>query len=128
MVERLSDKLIEYLLPARGRTVNLRDIRTFLKIENGSKDDINLRVQMTTTMVKKKIVKPSGLGDGNYKVLLPIELVKWWDDDIDTEPLDFKFPKAYECDEEIYVSSEFGIEELVEVFAGAAVGVYFDCE
>ncbi|KKK58527.1 hypothetical protein LCGC14_3043570, partial [marine sediment metagenome] len=114
MAERLSDKLLEYLLPARGRTVNLRDIRIYLKIEPGSKDDQNLRVQMSTPLVKKRIVKPSGLGDGNYKVLVPVEPVKWWDSGIDEEPLDFRFPKAYECDEETYVSTEFGIEELVE--------------
>ena len=121
MAERLSDKLLEYLQPARGRTVNLRDIRTYLKIEPGSKDDQNLRVQMSTTLVAKRIVKPSGLGDGNYKVLVPVEPVKWWDEDIDVEPLDFKFPKSYELDEEIYMKTEFGIEECVEVFAGDMV-------
>jgi len=112
VAERLSDKLIEYLQPARGRTVNLRDIRAYLKIEPGSKDDQNLRVQMSTTLMKKKIVKPSGLGDGNYKVLVPVEPVKWWDGQIDEDPLDFRFPRCYED------GSEFGIEDFIEVFAG----------
>ncbi len=63
-------------------------------------------------------IKSCGRNDGTYKSILKVEPVKWWDDDIDTEPLDFNFPKAYECDEEIYVSSKFGIEDLVEVFPG----------
>lgn len=115
MAERLSDKLLEYLHPARGRTVNLRDIRAYLKIEPGSKDDQNLRVQMSTTLVSRKIVKPSGLGDGNYKVLVPVEPVKWWNGDMGEEPLDFRFPRSYED------NTEFGIEDFVEVFAGDMV-------
>ena len=63
-MERLVDRLNEYLSTARGRVVNLRDIRSFLKIEPGSNDDTNLRNQMSTTLVEKKIVKPSGMGDG----------------------------------------------------------------
>ena len=62
-MERLIDKLTEYLATARGREVNLRDIRAFLKIEAGSKDDTNLRTQMSTTLTKNKVVKPSGKQD-----------------------------------------------------------------
>lgn len=112
MAERLSDKLVEYLLAARGRDVNLRDIRVFLKIEPGSKDDQNLRVQMSTTLITRRIVKPSGRNDGIYRVLVPVEPVRWWDSNIKEDPLDFKFPRCYED------GSEFGIEDLVEVFAG----------
>jgi len=54
MAERLSDKLLEYLQTAINREVNLRDIRTFLKIEPGSKDDQNLRVQMAVNMVRAR--------------------------------------------------------------------------
>lgn len=122
MVERLSDRLREYLVTAQGRVVNLRDIRVFLKIEPGSKDDQNLRVQMSTTMITQKVVKPSGLNDANYKVLIPVEPVRWWEGD-DEDPLDFRFPKAYNCgdDKDFYVASEFGIEDFVEVFAGDMV-------
>jgi len=111
MTERLSDRLKEYLETARGRVVNLRDIRAFLQIEPGSKADQNLRTQMATTMVTQKLVKPSGLNDANYKVLLPVEPVKWWNGN-DAEPLSFKFPRSYGD------GSEFGIEECAEVFAG----------
>jgi len=112
MAERLSDKLIEYLQTAIGRDVNLKDIRAFLKIEPGGKDDQNLRVQMSTTLISKKIVKPSGRNDGIYKVLTPIEPVRWWEDDINEDPIDFRFPRSYEDE------SMFGIEDIVEVFAG----------
>ena len=65
-MERLSDRLLAYLGTAIGREVHLRDIRTFLQIEPGSKDDQNLRWQMANTMIEKKIVKPSGRNDGCY--------------------------------------------------------------
>ena len=119
MVERLSDRLKGYLFTARGRIVNLRDIRMFLNIEPGSKDDQNLRTQMSTTMVSQRVVKPSGLNDANYKVLLPVEPVVW-DDEDNEDPLDFRFPRCYED------GSEFGIEDFVEVFAGDLVLVTGD--
>ena len=50
-MERLSDRLLAYLGTAIGREVHLRDIRTFLQIEPGSKDDQNLRWQMANTMI-----------------------------------------------------------------------------
>ena len=115
MAERLSDKLIEYLQSAMGRNVNLRDIRAFLKIEPGSKDDQNLRTQMSTIMITRKIVKPSGLNDGNYKVIVPVEPVRWWNGEITEDPLNFRFPRCYEDE------TSFGIEDLVEVFAGDMV-------
>lgn len=96
MTERLSDKLREYLEPARGRNVNLRDIRSYLKIEPGSKEDQNLRVLMAVNLVGDHTVKPSGLGDGVYKVLLPISPVKFsLDGDENEGILDVRFPRSY---------------------------------
>ncbi len=112
MVERLSDRLLIYLQTAVGRDVNLKDIKIFLNIEPGSKDDTNLRTLMSTNLVARKVVKPSGRSDGVYRVLTPVEPVKWWDDSIDEEPINFYFPKCHED------NTEFGIEDLVEVFAG----------
>ncbi len=111
-MERLIDKLKEYLVPAMGREVKLHDIRVFLKIESGSKEDTNLRTHMSTTLVKEKIVKPSGRGDGVYKVLTPIKKITTMDD-IGEEPIDFRFPRNYNEDE-----SAFGLEDLIEVFPG----------
>ena len=112
MAERLIDKLTEYLFTARGRDVNLRDIRSFLGIETGSKDDINLRTQMSTHLVKSKTVKPSGRNDGVYRVLQPVEPVKWWADEINENPIDFRFPRSYEDE------TEFGLEDVAEIFPG----------
>lgn len=119
MEERLSDRILEYLLPARGREVSLRDIRAYLKIEAGSNDDKNLRNRMSTTMVTNKVVKPSGRKDGVYKVLSPItDITKVRNGN--KEPLDFRWPRAYSKDGngEWEVVSMFGLEDLVEVFAG----------
>jgi len=74
-VERLSDRLLEYLNVAQGKIVNLKDLRVAFNIEPGSKDDQNLRVQMSTTMVKNKIVAPSGRNDGIYRVIKQIKPV-----------------------------------------------------
>lgn len=52
------------------------------------------------------------LGRGKYKRVTRVESVKWWEDKVAEEPLDFKFPRCYED------NTEFGIEDLVEVFAG----------
>ena len=112
MIERLSDRLKEYLSNAIGREVNLRDIRAFLRIEPGSKDDMNLRTQMATTMIAGKIVKASGRNDGIYKVLIPIRPVEWWVEKPDEQPLNFRFPKSHIDD------TGFDIEDLVEIFAG----------
>ena len=116
MTERLSDKIREYLLPARGKTVNLRDMRVFFNIEPGSADDQNLRTQMATTFVKSRDVKPSGLSDGVYKVLQPIEPIKFSLDGEDKEGiLDFKFPRSYIDD------SQFDWQDDVELSEGDLV-------
>ena len=113
MTERLSDRLVEYFQIARGKEVNLKDIRAFLHIEPGSKDDQNLRTQMATTMVSRKEIKLSGKNDGVYKVLVPIEPVKWSLDGEDKEGvLEFRFPRSYIDD------TTFGIEDLVEISEG----------
>jgi len=112
-MERLVDKLIDYLKTSEGREVNLRDIRMFLRIEPGSKDDTNLRTQMSTTMVERKVVKPSGRSDGVYKVLTPVKAITTMAD-IDEIPIGgFRFPRNHGEDD-----TAFGIEDLVEVFEG----------
>ena len=110
-MERLADKIREYLATCEGRNVNLKDIRTFLKIEPGSKDDQNLRTWMCTTGIKKRIVSPSGRSDGIYKVIRKVEPVEWWRGETQ-EPLNFQFPKDYK------LRTKFGLEDYIEVFEG----------
>lgn len=96
MAERLSDKIREYLATAQGRDINLKDVRIFLGIEPGSKEDQNMRTQMSSTFVVDKTVKPSGKNDGWYKVLLPVEPIKFsLDGDSEEGILDVRFPRSY---------------------------------
>jgi len=67
---RLIDKITEYLDTARGRNVSLKDMREYCKVEPGSKDDLNIRKQMSGRLTQDKIVKPSGRNDGIYKVII----------------------------------------------------------
>ena len=113
MIERLSDKVREYLATAIGREVNLRDIRTYLKIEPGGKDDQNLRVLMSVNLYRDKVVKPSGRNDGIYRVLEPIKPVDFSLNGEDSEGvLDVKFPRSYIDD------TTFGLEDIVELSEG----------
>ena len=118
MAERLSDKLKEYLEPARGRTVNLRDIRIALSIEPGSKDDQNLRVLMAVNFVRDHTVKPSGLGDGVYRVLEPILPVDFSLDGEENEGvLDVHYPRSYTDD------TSFGLDDMVELSQGDLIEI-----
>jgi len=88
----------------------MRDIRTYLQIEPGGRDDQNLRVLMSTNFVKDKVVKPSGRGDGVYHVLTPIVPVNFSLDGADSEGvLEVNFPRSYIDD------STFGLADLVEL-------------
>jgi len=118
MVERLSDKLRKYLEPAQGRTVNLKDIRVALNIEPGSREDRNLRVLMAVNLTRDHTVKPSGLGDGVYKVLEPVLPVEFILDGEDNEGiLDVRYPRSYIDD------SSFGLEDMVELSEGDLVEI-----
>ena len=66
-------------------------------------------------LCEQKVIKSCGRNDGTYKSIPKVEAVKWWDDDINEEPLDFRFPRSYDD------NTEFGIEDFVEVFAGDLV-------
>jgi len=54
------------------------------------------------------------LGRGKYRRVKRVEPVVWWEGDTE-DPLDFRFPRSYDDD------TEFGIENMVEVFAGDMV-------
>lgn len=111
MPERLSDKLRDFLKTCEGRDVDLNYLRRELHIDPNSPADTNLRTLMSVNLAKERIVKPSGRKDGIYKVIKPVEPVKWWEAE-NSEPLNFLFPRSHED------LSEFGIEDIVEVFAG----------
>lgn len=110
--ERLSDKLTEYLRGAQGRRVSLKDIREYLKIETGSKDDQNLRTQMSTTMVAKKIVAHSGLNDGYYKVIKKVNPVRVFTPGRERRPIfELRFPMDKEKEIEIPIADHIVLRE-----------------
>ncbi len=111
LTERLIDKLIEYLKHAQGKIVHLKDIRTDLKIEPGSNDDANLRAQMSSTLVEKKIVSPSGKSDGAYKVILQIKPVVVFMQRERRPPFDLVFPRDFNMMDQMGFASSIVIRE-----------------
>ena len=112
MAERLSDKIREYLGTAIGRNINIKDMRIFLKIEPGSNDDQNLRTQMSTTMIKEKLVRPSGRNDGVYKVVTQVKPVRVFDKARERkQPFDLRFPKDFDTGMELDFAEHIVIRE-----------------
>jgi len=95
LTERLSDKLKEYLSLSQGRDVDIKDIRTFLKIEPGSNDDDNLRKLMSRNLVEQKVVTPSGKGDGRYHVITQIKPVSVYGRER-RPPIRLNFPRCFD--------------------------------
>jgi len=75
MAERLSDRLREFLRNAQGRDVDLKYLRSELKIDPDSPSWETLKVLMHN-FAKEKIVRPSGLKDGNYHVVRQVKPVR----------------------------------------------------
>ena len=111
-MERLSDRLLEYLKSAQGKIVYLKDIRLAFNIEPGSKDDSNLRTQLSTTMVEHKIVSPSGRNDGAYKVIKPVYPVRVFLPGRERRPIfNLKFPQDRQKQNEIGIASHIVMRE-----------------
>lgn len=117
MVERFSDKLIEFLGGAVGREVSLQFLRTELRIEPGSPEYDNLR-QMMNRLSKDKgswgslSVKASGRHDGVYKVYRRAKPVSVFGVKRDRrEPFMLKFPQDHDTGEEMIFSDSIVIRE-----------------
>ena len=110
MPERLSDKIREYLAPCQGRRVYLRDIRDALGILKGTPDDTNLRVWMSTTGVKSKIVAPMGLNDGEYKVITQVKPVKVFGRER-RPPIELFFPRDRGTEDQLCIGSDVVVRE-----------------
>jgi len=110
LADRLIDKLRDFLRDAEGKEVSLRYLRDELRLNPERPEWESIRQSMRL-LEKQAIIKSTGRNDGTYKVLRQVKPVPWWDGN-NAEPLNFRFPRAYDD------GSEFGIEDLVEVFAG----------
>lgn len=111
MVERLSDRLNEYLAIVQGRVVNLKDLRAELRIDPNSPAWDGLRVLMYN-LVKKKVVRPSGRNDGVYKVVTPVKPVSVFGDPRERRlPFQLFFPKDFDRGMEMEFSEDIVIRE-----------------
>ncbi len=115
----LIDVVIEYLLPAQGKTVELKDIRSHLHIEVGSKDDTNLRKLMSETLVARRIVSKPGSGrDGVYKVVKQVSQVKVFNMNRQRRPpVKLYFPRDFTTD------MEFSFAEFIVLREGDLITV-----
>jgi len=113
MPERLSDKLREYLRGAQGRVVNLRDMRTDLKIDPASNSWDTIKTLMHNfSKGDNKLVRPSGLNDGYYKVVTQVKPVKVFVDGRERKPpFELFFPKDFNRDMEMDFAEDIVIRE-----------------
>lgn len=109
MGEITTEEVREYLKKIEGQVVGLDTLRKEFNILQGSKSFDAIR-NIMFRLAKEGLAKP--LTNGKYKVIIQVDPVKWWEELEDENPLDFKFPKSYHDD------TTFGIENLVEVYAG----------
>ena len=75
MVERLSDRLREFLKTCQGRDVDLKYLRAELKIDPMSPAWNGLR-QYMGQFAQEKIVRASGKNDGTYHVIKQVLSIK----------------------------------------------------
>ncbi|KKM26882.1 hypothetical protein LCGC14_1580280 [marine sediment metagenome] len=113
MPPRLSDRLREYLRATQGRVVNLKDIRAELKIDPASNAWDTVKALMHNfSKGEDKLVRPSGLNDGYYKVVTQVKPVKVFVEGRERRP-PFKlfFPRGFEADAKMDFGEDIVIRE-----------------
>lgn len=111
MPDRLSDKVMEFLQTAQGKTVSLTYLRSELKIDPDSPAWNGLRVLMLR-LTEKKIVKPSGLNDGFYKVVRQVKAVNVFGEQRERKPpFELFFPRDFETGMEMLFAEDIVIRE-----------------
>ena len=111
MIERLSDRLREYLRGAQGRVVNLRDLRSELKIDPADPAWESLGRELRR-LAEEKIVRPSGRNDGVDKVVTQVNPVSVVAKERERKP-PFKllFPKDFDTGMEMLFAEAVVIRE-----------------
>jgi len=111
MAERLSDKLREYLRKAQGRIVNLRDLRSELRIDPSDPAWESLGREMRR-LATEKIVRPSGKNDGFYKVVTQVKPVRVFIKERERRPpFNLMFPKDFDTGMEMCFAEDIVIRE-----------------
>jgi hypothetical protein len=110
MAEITPDEIKAYLTSIEGQDISLQKLRAEFDILPGTKSFVNIR-KIVARLVEQKILRPIGKR-GDYRVIKKVEPVKWWNDEISEDPINFLFPRSHEDE------TKFGIEDLVEIFPG----------
>lgn len=94
-MERLSDRLRDFLRDAQGRDVDLKYLRSELKIDPADNAWDTIKV-LLHNLVKEKVIRPSGRNDGNYHVVRQIKPVRVFADERERRlPFQLFFPKDF---------------------------------
>ena len=101
MPEKLYTRNVEdWLRQFEGRVLSIRDIIKGLNIK--PEQEGTLRVELhRMTQKKDRVIKPSGLWDGRYKVLRRIEPVRWQDAD-ENSFYNLALPRSHTDNSEFY--------------------------
>ena len=113
MAEITIEEVRNFLEPMQGQKITLDELRDEFNILKGTKSYPAMRV-IASRLCEQKVLKRLS-SRKEFRVLQKIEPVNWWDDEIDTEPINFLWPQSHED------HSEFGFEEILEVFPGDMV-------
>lgn len=110
-MERLSDRLREYLRSCQGRVVNIKDLRAELKIDPESPSWGSVGRELRR-LAQEKIVRPSGRNDGFYKVVTQVKPVRVFIKDRERKPpFRLFFPKDFDTGEEMSFANSIVIRE-----------------
>lgn len=115
MAERLSDKLREYLKEREGLDIDLKSIRTELKINPESNAYDSIRV-LLLNFSKQGILKPSGKRDGHYHIIKKVNPVSVFGVQRERkEPFKLFYPSDFDT------SQEFSFADSVVIRNGDCI-------
>jgi len=105
---KLTRQMVETFVDLEEDEFSLEKLRLKHNIDPASS---TFKMAISNLKEKRRI---KWIGRGMYRKVKPVEPVVWWEGETE-DPLDFRFPRSYDDD------TEFGIENMVEVFAGDLV-------
>lgn len=105
MVENLTDKVREFLLPIQGTEVSLDYLRRELKIDPNSPAWDGIRVLMFR-LTEEKVVKPTGKRTGIYRVIKQVKPVKIFSVKRERKPpFELRFPRDFDTGVEMEIAN-----------------------
>ncbi|KKN71465.1 hypothetical protein LCGC14_0420440 [marine sediment metagenome] len=108
---RLKDRLREFLRVRQGRNVDLKYIRVELKVDPEKPEWETVGSEMRQ-LAKEKIVRPSGLNDGNYHIVTQVKPVRVFAKDRERRPpFELFFPRDFNTGMEMGFAEDIVIRE-----------------